>query len=155
MRVPPGAAPKRMLPPTYLLVAIALMLTLHLLFPVVMLVAFPWRLCGLAPLAAGIVLNVLADLSFKQHHTTVKPFEQSTALVTQGVFSLRRNPMYLGMVLMVAGIALFLGSLSPWFVVAGFMALLGRVFIVPEEQNLRQSFGAAYDEYGKRARRWL
>ncbi|MFI5011144.1 MAG: methyltransferase family protein [Hyphomicrobiales bacterium] len=146
---------KRMLPPAYLLVAIVLTIALHFLVPLVVPIAFPWRLAGLAPVAAGIALNILADLSFKQHHTTVKPFERSTALVTQGVFGSSRNPMYLGMVLMVAGVALFLGSLSPWLIVAGFAALLDRVFIAPEEAKLRQSFGAAYDDYAKRVRRWL
>lgn len=49
-----------------------------------------------------------------QAGTTVKPFQESTALITDGVFRLSRNPMYLGFVLVLTGIATLLGSLTPW-----------------------------------------
>lgn len=149
------AVVKRITPPTYLLAAILLAIALHFRLPVATLIVFPQRLLGLAPLAAGVILNILADLSFKRHETTVTPFERATALVTDGVFSLSRNPMYLGMVLILAGIVVFLGSLSPWVIVAGFTALLDRVFIVPEEPILRRTFGPIYEDYEKRVRRWF
>jgi protein-S-isoprenylcysteine O-methyltransferase Ste14 len=133
----------------------ATMLALHFLLPVAMLIPFPWRLCGLALLAAGVLLNILADQSLKRHHTTVKPFERSTTLITDGVFSISRNPMYIGMALFLAGIAVFLGSLSPWFMVAVFIALIDQVFILREELKLRETFGSVYEEYEKSVRRWF
>ena len=77
---------KRVLPPTYLLVAIVLSLALHFLLPVYKLVPMPWNLLGILPLAAGIALNLSADQAFHQAQTTVKPFDESAALLTTGVF---------------------------------------------------------------------
>ena len=92
---------KKALPPTYFLGAIVLAVTMHFLLPLRQLLAFPWRLTGLAPLVIGILLNLLADHTFKKHETTVKPFEKSSSLVTGGVFGISRNPMYLGMTLVL------------------------------------------------------
>lgn len=65
------------------------------------------------PLIFGVALNISADRMFKQHKTTVKPFEESTSLVTDGVFRFSRNPMYLGMVLILSGVVLLAGSTTP------------------------------------------
>lgn len=65
------------------------------------------------PLIFGVALNISADRMFEQHKTTVKPFEESTALVTDGVFRFSRNPMYLGMVLILSGVVLLAGSTTP------------------------------------------
>ncbi len=146
---------KRILPPTYLLGAIILLVGLHFLFPLREINRFPWTLIGIVPLAAGIVLNILADRAFKRQNTTVKPFQQSRVLVTQGVFRISRNPMYLGMVLILAGIAMLMGSASPWIIVTAFAVVFDRLFIRAEERMLAETFGPAFREYKKRVRRWL
>ncbi len=84
---------KKILPPTYFYGAIASEIALHFLLPVQQLLAFPWRLIGLIPLVIGIALNLLADKQFSRGNTTVKPFEESSVLVTTGVFRISRNPM--------------------------------------------------------------
>ncbi len=76
---------KKPLPPAYFLGAIILSIALHFLLPLRQLLFFPWRLVGLVPMFIGIVLNLLADQAFKKHSTTVKPFEESNALITAGV----------------------------------------------------------------------
>ena len=63
----------------------------------------------MVPLALGIALNLAADNSFKRYKTTVKPVENSTVLITAGVFRLSRHPMYLGFVLILVGITLLMG----------------------------------------------
>jgi protein-S-isoprenylcysteine O-methyltransferase Ste14 len=146
---------KKMLPPAYFLVAIVLMAALNLFAPITKLIAFPWNLLGLVPLVCGIALNLVADGAFKKAGTTVKPFEGSNALVTTGVFRISRNPMYLGLVLIVAGIAALLGSLSPFLVVPVFAVLLDRRFMTAEERMLEETFGATWREYQKRVRRWI
>ena len=146
---------RRPLPPHYFLGAILLAVILHFLLPVPGLVTFPWRLLGLAPLVIGIVLNLLADQSFKKHNTTVKPFEDSSALVTDGVFKITRNPMYLGIILILFGVAMLLGSAAPFAVVLLLAALLDRVFIAPEEQKLEDTFGERFQHYRRRVRRWI
>jgi protein-S-isoprenylcysteine O-methyltransferase Ste14 len=146
---------KRALPPTYFLGAIILAVAVHFVLPLHQLFHFPWRLIGLLPLLLGILLNLLADQAFKKHDTTVKPFEESTALVTSGVFSFTRNPMYLGMTLILFGVAAMLGSATAFLVVLLLAALLDRVFIIPEEEMLDETFGQQYRQYRGRARRWL
>ncbi|HEX9438960.1 MAG TPA: methyltransferase, partial [Roseiflexaceae bacterium] len=95
----------KILPPTYLLLAIIAMVLLHFVWPVATVIAVPWNLIGVVPLAVGILMNVIADNVFHRAKTTVRPFEESTVLVTRGVYRLSRNPMYLGFVLMLIGVA--------------------------------------------------
>ena len=146
---------KKVLPPTYFLAAIVLALILHFMVPVHQLLSFPWRFLGLAPLVVGIVLNLLADQTFKKHDTTVKPFEESNALVIGGVFNISRNPMYLGMTLILLGIALLLGSATPFGVVIILAVLFDHVFIVPEERMLEETFGDQFRQYRNRVRKWI
>lgn len=75
--------------------------------------------------------------------------------MTQGVFRLSRNLMYLGMVLILAGIGILMGTLMPWFVIAPFIALLDALFIRVEETMLEATFGEAYREYKKQVRKWI
>jgi len=145
----------KLLPTHYLLFAILLMLALHFLFPGTILVPMPWNLLGLAPLVGGIVINLMADSAFHKAGTTVKPFQESTALVTDGVFRLCRHPMYLGFVLVLMGTAVLLGSVTPWLIVPIFAVLMDRVFITVEERMLQARFGQAWSEYKARVRRWI
>jgi protein-S-isoprenylcysteine O-methyltransferase Ste14 len=150
-----GVEMARPSPLLYLLIAILLMAVLHYLVPLCKVTGLPWRLPGVVPLFVGVILSILADQSFKRHKTTVKPFERPTALVTDGVFRLSRHPMYLGMTLILAAIAVFLGSLTPWFIVPLVAILLDARFIKIEESILEETFGEAYRRYEKQARRWV
>jgi protein-S-isoprenylcysteine O-methyltransferase Ste14 len=143
------------LPPTYLYSAIVLIVVLHILLPGEQVINSPWRYLGIILLALGSALNILADQVFKQHNTSVKPFETSTFLVTGGVFRFSRNPMYLGFVLLLAGIAILLGSVTPWIVAVVFPFLMEIRFIRVEETMLEAWFGDAWLEYKRRVRRWF
>ncbi|MGD0960803.1 MAG: isoprenylcysteine carboxylmethyltransferase family protein [Methylomonas sp.] len=143
------------MPPAFLLIAILLMLGLHILLPVAQLVVFPWRMAGAALVAIGVALNLWAFMLFKQAGATVKPFEPSMTLVLKGPFAFSRNPMYLGMLLTLAGIAVALGSATPWLVVPWFVWLVARRFIVVEESKLESAFGNHYIAYKEKVRRWL
>jgi protein-S-isoprenylcysteine O-methyltransferase Ste14 len=147
--------PLGLMPPTYLLVAIILTVVLHVMLPVVHLIPWPWNLSGVILIAGGIVLAVVADQQFKRRATTVKPFQASSALVTDGAFRLSRHPMYLGMALAVLGIAVCLGSLSPLAVPPAFAFLLDVLFVGPEERHMAEQFDEAYEQYRSRVRRWL
>ena len=146
---------KGLLPPAYFLIATLLTVAGGFLLPVRQLIPFPWKLVGLVPLLLGIILNVLADQSLKRHRTTVKPFESSRVLVTEGVFRVSRHPMYLGMILIIAGVAVLLGSLTPWFILPPLAVLLDARFIRAEEFMLEATFGEAYRKYKRQARRWI
>ena len=146
---------RKILPTTYLFISIVIMVGLHFLLPLRKIIVFPFNLLGITYLALGIVINLIADREFKKHNTTVKPLEKSTALVTNGVFRVSRNPMYLGFVLILAGIAILMGSLSPFFIIIVFTISMDKIFIRTEEIMLQETFSDAWLEYKKRVRRWI
>ena len=145
----------KILPTTYLLISIVVMAALHLLVPVIQVIPMPWNILGIVPIVGGVAINLIADSAFRQVKTTVKPFTESTALVTSGAFRINRNPMYLGFVLTLLGIAILLGSLAPFVVVLVFCILMDRVFIQVEERMLEDKFGQAWLEYKAKVRRWI
>jgi protein-S-isoprenylcysteine O-methyltransferase Ste14 len=146
---------KRVLPPVYFLISIVAMALLNFFGPVIEFARYPWNLLGLVPLGVGIALNLIADAAFKKVQTTVKPFEISTALITTGVFGISRNPMYLGMTLILIGIAILMGSLSPLIVIVFFTALMELVFVRTEEKMLEEHFGTAWTDYQAKVRKWI
>jgi protein-S-isoprenylcysteine O-methyltransferase Ste14 len=145
----------RILPPTYLLVAMVAMIVLHFAFPVTRIIPVPWNLLGLVPLGLGFALNLIADRAFKVVQTTVKPFEESSTLVTEGAFRISRNPMYLGYVSILLGLGVLMRSLGPLIVIPIFILLMDRVFIQVEERMLETRFGEAWAAYKAHVRRWI
>ena len=142
-------------PPTYLLIAIFLIVILHFTLPVMTLIPAPWTLLGVLPVVIGIVINLNADRIFHKAETPVCPFESSSALVTSGPYRFTRNPMYLGFTLVLFGVSILTGSLTPFVIVLAFALLMDRMFIQMEEQKMAVMFGAQYEEYKSHARRWL
>jgi protein-S-isoprenylcysteine O-methyltransferase Ste14 len=132
-----------------------LLAVVHLLLPGRRILAYPANLAGLLPLAIGVYLNLAADRLLKRHHTTVKPFQESTALLAKGVYGHTRNPMYLGFVSFLLGIALLLGSAGPLVIVALFPVLINMMYIRAEEAMLRDRFGDEWVAYQARVRKWL
>jgi protein-S-isoprenylcysteine O-methyltransferase Ste14 len=92
---------KKILPPTYMLLALIMMIGLHCLLPVTHIIGTPWKLLGTILIGVGLMMNVIASNAFSQHKTAVKPYEEPSALVTDGLFRVSRNPMYLGAVLLL------------------------------------------------------
>jgi protein-S-isoprenylcysteine O-methyltransferase Ste14 len=146
---------KKALPPTYLLSSILIIIFLHYLLPIAEIIHYPWQLAGGLPLLIGIIFNLMADQSLKKFNTTVKPFEESDSLVTTGIYGISRHPMYIGMVLMLLGIAIFFGSLTPFFVIPMFAFLINEKFITVEEQMLEKRFGKNWSEYKAKVRCWI
>jgi len=100
-------------------------------------------------------MNLIADKAFHQVQTTIKPFEESSTLVMDGVFQISRNPMYLGFVFILTGIAILLRSLSPYLMIPAFAFLIDRTYIKAEEGMLAEKFGATWEAYKAKTRRWL
>src|SRR5512133_1671245 len=98
--------------PTYLLIAIVLLIALRFILPGIMLISSPCALLGIIPIVVGITINLSADRTFHQAETAVCPFDMPSALVTNGPYRFTRNPMYLGFVLILAGVAILMGSLT-------------------------------------------
>lgn len=92
---------------------------------------------------------------FRRHETGLLPGQATRAMIQEGPYRLSRNPLYVGMLALYLGLAL----LAPTFWgLALFPAAVGLILwgaIRPEERFLRERFGASYDDYARRVRRWL
>jgi len=146
---------RKTLPPTYFMIFIGLSLISRFFIPLYGIIGYPWNLSGLVLIVFGIWLDLSADRKFKSVKTTVKPFESSTCLVTGGVFRFSRNPMYLGMFLMLLGGAIFLGTLSPFLIALIFAVLMDVRFIRTEEKMLHATFGEKWQSYKSKTGRWI
>ena len=143
------------IPPLYLFTSIALMLVLHFYFPIYKIFEFPVSLVGLIILIFGISMIVWKARYFNKYDTPIKPFEKSTYLIRDGLYRYSRNPIYLGMVILLLGGAILLGSVSPFFVVPVFAFVTQKVFILKEEKDLEEIFGKEYLDYKSEVRRWI
>jgi protein-S-isoprenylcysteine O-methyltransferase Ste14 len=138
-------------PPLLALAAVVFGLLLDGLFPAyVLAVLLPGgahRLLGALLIAAGLALAIPAVRAFRRSDTHVEPWKPATALVTDGIFRFLRNPMYVGMVLGVAGIAVL--TAGDWMLVMTILlALTLHVGVVKrEERYLEAKFGNAYRRY--------
>jgi len=150
-----GERPSRVYPPTYLLLAVILMACLHVLMPVRRIIPTPYRYLGFIPLAAGVVAVLSVAGIIRRAGTTIRPFETSSTLLVRGPYRVTRNPIYLGMVCALFGVAVLAGSLTPFLVVPAFAYLIDRRFIRAEEAMLEQTFGSRYVDYKARVRRWI
>ncbi len=114
---------------------------------------------GLAPAlaVAGLSLGVVALLQFKRARTSHHPRtpHEASTLVTGGLYRFTRNPMYLGVLLVLAGWAVWLANVAAFAGLPAFVAYLNRFQIGPEERALEARFGAAFAEYRRAVRRWL
>lgn len=146
---------RRLYPPAYLLMALVAMLVLHACLPVRRWLQPPWSWLGVVPFFLGGVLTVRAAALFDRLGTPVRPFERSTVLVLDGAYRYTRNPMYLGMVTALSGLALLLGSVTPFVIPPLFAFFIQKRFIVPEEAMMERLFGEEYAAYKGRVRRWL
>lgn len=152
-----NALETRIPPPLLMIVTGAVMwfvaghtLVLHVSAPLRQGLAF-------ALLAAAIFYTLLAVLLFRRHKTTINPHSigKASKLVTSGPFSLSRNPMYTGMVLLLLAWTCYLAS--PWAVLGPifFELYILRFQIWPEERAMHAKFGADYVAYAGKVRRWL
>ena len=139
----------------YFLAALLAMAALHLVAPGKQLIGSPWRYAGIIDVLAGIALVLWAAGLFRRAGTPIKPFESSSELVLTGPYRFTRNPMYLGLTVILLGTGVLLGSATPFLVVPVFLLLLDRLFVRHEEAMLAGRFGEAYEAFRRRVRRWL
>ena len=146
---------KRFLPPTHFFTYLIISVILHLILPIKQIISFPYNLLGIILIIAGIILNLWADRIFKDQKTTVKPDEKPTSLIDYGPFKISRNPMYLGMTIILVGAGIILGSISSFSGSLLFLLVMGFYFIPDEERKMKESFGSDFEDYKKKVRRWI
>jgi protein-S-isoprenylcysteine O-methyltransferase Ste14 len=144
-------------PPAVMLVTGALMWWVARAVPQFAFV-FPAReLCAVSIGCAGIVSGVLGVVAFKRARTTLNPLkpESSSSLVVSGIYARTRNPMYLGLLLVLTGWAIFLSNVVAFLLLPAVILYLNRFQIEPEERALAKLFGQSFAAYKDRSRRWL
>jgi protein-S-isoprenylcysteine O-methyltransferase Ste14 len=103
----------------------------------------------------GLVLLVIAAVEFRRHKTTIIPHETASALIQSGIFSKTRNPIYLGDVLILAGLILRWDAVLSLALVPIFVWVLEKRFIIPEEDRMRRTFLTDFARYEAKVRRWV
>jgi len=146
--------PPKILPPHYFLLCLALMVGLTFVLEQD-LFGSRWVYIGSIPMLVGAALAASAARQFSSVGINIIPLTKSSALVRDGIFAWTRNPMYTGMVLFLAGLAMVLDN--PWnglLVVAFFLTIRQR-FVLREEQLMFETFGEQYASYKSSVRRWV
>lgn len=105
----------------------------------------------------GLAISVSGAISFRRLDTTLNPTrpEEASSLVTAGIYQVTRNPMYLGLLVILIGWSLFLSSAWALLGAVGFVVYMTRLQIAEEERALTRLFGSEYEAYKTRVRRWL
>ena len=104
---------------------------------------------------AGFLLMMWSWLLFKRQNLAVCPTAKTERLTTEGPYHYSRHPMYLGMVLMMLGLALYIGTAPFYLSALAYFATLNFIFCPYEEKKLSDAFGDAYRQYRKTIRRWI
>jgi len=143
----------RVPPPVMVAGAIAAAWVLMRVLPVPLGAPLPGL--GALVLFMGLALIGWAILVMVRAGNDPRPDKPDAALVEAGPFRFSRNPIYLGFLLAAVGMALRWGDLWGWIAVAASHFVLDRLVIVKEEAYLATRFGAAYEGYKGRVRRWV
>lgn len=145
-------------PPVAVMLLVALLMWLvSLMTPVIELSLFVRVLIAATFATAGIAVALAGVASFMRANTTVNPTTPNSAssLVDSGIYRFTRNPMYLGLLSMLIGWAVFLASPLTLIGALVFVVYMNRFQIKPEESALLNVFGAAFLQYQAKVRRWL
>ena len=105
----------------------------------------------------GVIFGILGAMAFRQAKTTANPMkpEMASTLVDSGIYRVSRNPMYLGMVLLLLAWAIYLASAWSLLGVVAYVLYMNRFQIIPEERAMEKLFGQEYMVYKAKVRRWL
>ena len=121
-------------------------------------VSFPYQeIISLLILSSGFLIIVTAARLFSRYKTIISPItpEKSTSLVTEGVFSFSRNPMYLGMLIIITSSSIFFATWVGLLLIILFIVIINFFQIEPEEKMMRKLFGEEYEAYTTKVRRWI
>ncbi len=144
-------------PPGYAIIIGLLMWSLNKYFPISHWVISPWNRVGIVLIVLAFMMDLSSLYLFLKKHTTPSPFspKKASSLVTTGLYQYTRNPMYVGLLVILTGYAIWLGSVTPFFLLPVFYWLITHMQIKPEEAILKEMFGTDYQIYKSRVRRWF
>ncbi len=145
----------KIMPPNYFMIMVVLNIILHYVFPIKKVVSLPYNYLGILLIVLGIYFNLHVYFVYKKEKNTMKPNEVPQVLITSGVFKISRNPIYLGMALILFGEAILLGSIITFLFPLLFI-IMTNIWTIPlEEKNLEKKFGRKYLDYKRKVRKWI
>jgi len=142
------------MPPVIILIAILFQIALHKLLPI-MIIFEKMYWIGIVMGFLGFFISTGSILLFRINKTTMIPFQDSSFLITNGIYKCTRNPMYLGMLFVQFGIAIYFGSISPFIIPFLFIPIMNSRIIQHEEVMLEKQFGESYIIFKNSVRRWI
>ena len=128
------------MPPTIFYGFILLAIILNLFLPIKKIIVQPYNYLGIVLISVGLLIDAWAWILFRRRKTTLNPYKIPSKLETSNLFKISRNPMYLGMDLILWGTSILLGSLITFIFPIIFIILIDRLFIEFEEKNLEKRF---------------
>lgn len=145
---------KLLIPPVFVLLTLMLIVTFYFSCPSFNVIDFPYNLVGLLSAVYGFaIMSKVRDL-FKKHNTTLE-IKQSSSMITEGVFAKSRNPMYIGMFLLLLGFGVCSTNVLSILACFVFVLLVNGLVIPQEEKLMKEAFGHEYDAYKSKVRRWI
>jgi len=145
----------RIPPPLIYVVGFVLGLLLERAFPVLVLPQTASRVAAVLCIALCAILTVWSIGLFRRAHTSFVPIKPTTTLVVYGPYKFTRNPMYLSLVCLYLGLALWFGMVWALILLPAVIALVQHYVIAREEEYLERKFGAEYLRYKAGVRRWF
>ena len=144
-------------PPVYMLIFAIGMWLLDRYIPLVEWIKPPWNRAGFIIMGLAFFTDLSSLFQFFRYRTTPNPLhpDRVRALVTDGAYGYSRNPMYLGLLILLFGWATYLGSLSPLLLLPIFIFVINNMQIRCEEEILEKKFSVAYLDYKQGVRRWI
>lgn len=142
-------------PPRIAMVLLVIAAAFHWVAPMQAFALFSSAPVSLALASIGFVVMIFAWWQFKEGAVAICPTDTTEHLITDGVYRFTRNPMYLGIVLMLSGVAIIFGTLPFYAAALGYFVVMDRLFCRFEEEKLAAAFGREYEDYKSKVRRWI
>ncbi|MBL4800676.1 MAG: isoprenylcysteine carboxylmethyltransferase family protein [Emcibacter sp.] len=147
---------KILLPPVMLVLCLIGIVTVNYFgLANIILLSGPVKFIGYALIALGIFLPIWGARLFHQHKTNLIPYKNPDKIVTIGPFGFSRNPMYLGMLVVLLGVAVRYGTALSFLFPVIYFSVANGWYIPFEEDRMQDAFGDEFTAYKAKVRRWL
>ena len=139
----------------FFLGTIFLSIICNFVVPIYQVILLPYSYIGIMISGIGLIIILWTVLTLKKSHTTIEFYDIPSSLVIRGPFSISRNPMYIGGLILLLGISVVLGSLIS-FIFPPLVFLILHFYYLPiEEEKMQNQFGNEYLQYKNDVRRWI
>ena len=142
-------------PPIIALFLIIISIILHYTYPIQIIFTLPYNLFGLTGIIIGLWISLKGKNTFNKLGAPVIPGTKPILIVKKGLYNYTRNPMYLGFILFLIGLAIIIGSISAFISPILFFIIINFFFIPFEERLMQRNFKNDFLEYKKQVRRWF